>query len=324
MKEGEEWKTVFRTHSDLYEYLVMPFGLANTPSMFQNYINDVLGPDILDVFGTTYVDDILIYSQTLKEHQKHVKLVLSQLQDASLQVDISKCDFEMHQVKYLSLIIQSATEDSRLGSVSMDLAKTDAIKKWKPPASLKEVQSFIAFANFYHWFIKDFAKLASMLTALTKKNVAFKWETTEQCLFESIKKVFSTAPILQHFDLEKECVVETDTSDYISGAVLSQPDHEGVLHSVAFLSHCHLPAECNYKIYNKELLAIVCAFEEWQAELEGSPESVKVISDHKNLEYFMLSKRLSHCQACWSEFLSHFNFKISYHPGSQCKANTLT
>ena len=81
-------------------------------------------------------------------------------------------------------------------------------------------------------------------------------------MFESIKKVFSTAPILQHFDLEKECVVETDTSDYISGAVLSQPDHEGVLHPVAFLSHRHLPAEYNYKIYDKELLVIVYAFEE--------------------------------------------------------------
>ena len=145
----------------------------------------------------------------------------------------------------------------------MDPAKTNAIKEWKPPASLKEVQSFIAFANFYHQFIKDFAKLASPLTALIKKNVAFKWETPEQHTFESIKKAFSTAPILQHFDSEKECVVETDTSDYISSAVLSQPDHEGVLHPVAFLSHHHLPAECNYEIYDKELLAIVHAFEEW-------------------------------------------------------------
>ena len=253
---------MFHTHSGLYKYLVMLFGLANTPSMFQNYINNVLGSDILDVFGTAYVDDILVYSQTLKEHQKHVKLVLSQLQDASLQVDISKCDFEVHQVKYLGFIIQSATEDSQPRSVSIDPAKTDTIKEWNPPVSLKEVQSFIAFANFYRWFIKDFAKLASPLTALTKKNVAFKWETPEQCLFKSIKKVFSTAPILQHFDLEKECVVKTDTSDYISGAVLSQPDHEEVLHPVAFLSHHHLLAECNYKIYDKELLAIVCAFEE--------------------------------------------------------------
>ena len=208
----------------------MPFGLANAPSTFQNYINDVLGPDILDIFSTAYVDNILVYSQTLKEHWKHVKLVLSRLQDASLQVDISKCDFEVYQVKYLGLIIQSATEDSQPRSVSIDPAKTDTIKEWNPSASLKKVQSFIAFANFYHWFIKDFAKLASLLTALTKKNVAFKWETPEQCLFESIKKVFRTAPILQYFDPEKECVVETDTSDYVSGAVLSQPDHEEVLH----------------------------------------------------------------------------------------------
>ena len=103
---------MFCTHSDLYEYLVMLFSLANTPSTFQNYINNILGSDILDVFGTTYVDDILVYSQALKEHQKYVKLVLSQLQDVSLQVDISKCDFEVYQVKYLGLIIQSTTEDS--------------------------------------------------------------------------------------------------------------------------------------------------------------------------------------------------------------------
>ena len=176
MKEGEEWKTAFRTCLSLYKYLVMPFGLANAPSTFQNYINDVLEPDILDIFGTAYVDNIFIYSQMLKKHQKHIKLILSQLQDASLQVDISKWNFEVHQVKYLGLIIQSATKDGQPGSVSMDPAKTDAIREWKPPASLKEVQSFIAFANFYHQFIKDFAKLASPLTALTKKNIAFKWE----------------------------------------------------------------------------------------------------------------------------------------------------
>ena len=144
----------------------------------------------------------------------------------------------------------------------MDSAKTDTIKEWKPPTSLKEVQSFIAFVNFYHQFFEDFAKLVSPLTALTKKHVTFKWETPEQHLFESIKKVFSTAPILQYFDPEKECVVETNTSDYVSGTVLSQPDHEGVLHPVTFLSCHHLLAECNYKIYNKELLAIVCTFEE--------------------------------------------------------------
>ena len=145
----------------------------------------------------------------------------------------------------------------------MDPAKTDAIKEWRLPASLKDMQSFIAFANFYQHFIKDFAKLTSPLTTLTKKNVIFKWEEPEQNSFEGIKKVFSTAPILQHFDPDKECVVQTDISDYVSSAILSQPDHDEVLHLVAFLSHHHLPAECNYEIYDKELLAIVHVFEEW-------------------------------------------------------------
>ena len=86
----------------------------------------------------------------------------------------------------------------------------------------------------------------------------------------------------------------------------------------------HLPAECNYEIYDKKLMAIVRAFEKWRSELEGSPEPINVISDHKNLEYFMSSKRLSRCQARWSKFLSQFNFKISYKPGPQCKADVLT
>ena len=103
----------------------------------------------------------------------------------------------------------------------MDSAKTNVIKDWESQSNLKNIQSFIAFANFYHQFIKDFAKMASSLTTLIKKNIVFKWEEPEQNTFESIKKAFSTAPILQHFDLDKECVVKTDTSDYISSAILS-------------------------------------------------------------------------------------------------------
>ena len=98
--------------------------------------------------------------------------------------------------------------------------------------------------------------------------------------------------------------METDALNYVSAAVFSQPDHEGTLRPVAFMSCRHLPAEYNYEIYDKELMAIVKAFEEWRPELEGLPEPINVISDHKNLEYFMSSKQLSRRQARWSEFLS--------------------
>ena len=302
----------------------MPFGLANAFSSFQNFINDILENDILDIFVTAYIDDILVFSKTLKEHRQHVKTVLSRLQAAGLQLDIDKCKFEVYETKYLGLIIQLTSSDGHSRCVKMDPVKTSAIETWESPKCVKDVQRFLGFANFYRRFIKDFAKLTSPLTAPTRKDKEFQWTPIEETAFQAIKKAFSSAPVLLHFDPEKECIVETDASDYVSRAVFSQPDHEVILCLVAFMSCRHLPAECNYNIYDKELMAIVQAFEERHLELEDSPKQVNVISDHKNLEYFMSFKRLSRRQARWIKFLLCFNFKISYQPGAQCKADTLT
>ena len=287
MAKGKEWKTAFRTCLGLYEYLVMPFEHSNAPSFFQNLLNNVLGNDILDIFVTAYVDDILVFSKTFQKHKKHVKTVLGQIKTAGLQLDINKCKFEVQKTKCLGLIIQATTLEGRPGCVKMDPAKIHAIDSWESLKSTNHVQSFLGFANFYRRFIKDFAKLNSLLTAFTKKSQLFQWTATEESAFQAIKKAFSTAPILQHFDPNKECTMETDASNYVSVAVLSQPNHEGTLRPVAFMSCQHLPAECNYKIYNKKLVAIVRAFKEWRPELEGSPKPISVISDHKNLEYFI-------------------------------------
>ena len=146
----------------------MPFGLSNAPSSFQNFLNDVLGNDILDIFVTAYVNNILVFSKTLQEHKKHVKTVLGRIQAAGLQLDIDKCKFEVQETKYLGLIIQAATSEGRPGCVKMDPAKTHAIDTWESPKSTKDVQSFLGFANFYRRFIENFTKLASPLTALTK------------------------------------------------------------------------------------------------------------------------------------------------------------
>ena len=237
MAEGEEWKTAFRTRLGLYEYLVMLFGLSNASSSFQNFLNDVLGNDILDIFVIAYVDNILVFSKTLQEHRKHVETVLGRIQAAGLQLDIDKCKFEVQKIKYQELIIQTATSESCPGCVKMDTAKTHGIDTWKSPKSTKDIQSFMGlFANFYKRFIKNFAKLAFPLTALTKKNQPFQWTATEESAFQAIKKDFFTAPVLQHFDPDKECTVETDASDYVVAAVLSQPDHKGTLRPIAFMS----------------------------------------------------------------------------------------
>ena len=128
---------------------------------------------------------------------------------------------------------------------------------------------------------------------------------------------FTSELILIHFDPEKEIVVETDASDYVSAGILSQYDDNGILRPVAYFSRKHTPAECNYEIFDKELLAIVKAFENWRPELEGSAYPIDVVTDHKNLEYFTTTKLLSRRQARWAEFLSRFNFKIRYRPGKQ-------
>jgi hypothetical protein len=307
--EGDEWKTAFRTRYGLFEYNVLPFGLSNGPSSFQRYINEALH-EYLDVFCTAYMDDILIYSSTLTEHRQHVKQVLTRLRAAGLQADIDKSEFEVQEVIYLGLIIST-------DGIKMDPEKIKAIYSWETPKRLTDVQAFVGFANFYRRFIDHYSDVIRPLTALSKKDVKFSW--SEQCeqAFRELKKRFTEAPILRHFDSLKPSIVETDASDFVTAGVLSQHDDQGILHPVAFFSKKNSPAECNYEIYDKELLAIVRAFEQWRPELEGNGSGVPidVLTDHRNLEYYMTTKQLSRRQARWSEFLSRFNFVVKYRPG---------
>ena len=254
MAEGKEWKTAMRTCYSLFEYLVMLFELCEASSSFQSYINDILW-DCLDIFVTAYIDDILIYSKNRKDHQIHVQTVLTKLQNTGLQLDIDKCKFNVKEVKYLGLIITK-------GEIRMNSAKVTAIANWEFSTCVKNVQSFLGFANFYWRFIKRFSQLASPLTALTQKDIKFDWSSAAEQAFQALKAAFTSALILVMFDLNKLSTVESDSSDCVTEGVLSQSDSQRVLHSVIYFSTCMSPAECNYDIYNKKLLAIIHAFEE--------------------------------------------------------------
>ncbi|KAH0603205.1 uncharacterized protein H6S33_008209 [Morchella sextelata] len=284
----------------------MPFGLTNASANFQHFINDCVR-DYLDMFCTAYLDDILIYSDTFEEHQVHVEKVLEALQRNGVLLKPEKCKFHTQSTTYLGLIIEP-------NGIRMDPRKVETVKNWTVPKTVKDVQAFLGFANFYRRFIRGFSELASPLTRLTS-----------QIAFNALKEAFTTAPILTHFNPEKEITVETDASDYVSAGVLSQYDDNGTLRPVAYFSKKHSPAECNDEIYDKELLAIIRSFEEWRPELEGAAYPIAVISGHKNLEYFMSTKQLNRRQARWAEYLSRFNFVIKYRPGKQGgKPNALT
>ena len=179
----------------------------------------------------------------------------------------------------------------------MDPAKVDTIINWPTLMNVKDVQSFLGFANFYKRFIYDYSKIAAPLTCLICKDVAFKWSSECEDAFNTLKRAFTSDVILCHYNSDLKLVMKTDASDYVSEGILLQYNENDVLHPVAYFFKKHSPAECNYEIYNKELMAIICTFKEWRPELEGSSTPVEVITDHKNLEYFMLTKQLSCRQA---------------------------
>jgi len=266
MAEGEEWKTAFQTRYGLFESLVMPFGLTNAQSDFQALINDVLRT-YLDDFCTAFLEDIFILSHTLKEHKEQVYKVLQALSQAGLHLKPEKYHFHEQEVKYLGSIITTK-------GIWMDPEKVSCVLSWVTSKNVTDVQCFLRFANFYRRFIKDYSKVVTPLTRMTKKEggkyVPFVWGPEQQAAFDLLKKVFTLAPILRHFDYDQEIIVTTDASDYVSAGILAQYDDEGILHLVAFYSKKDSPAECNYEIYDKELLAIIRAFKKWRPHWQGS------------------------------------------------------
>ena len=313
MAEGEEWKTAFRCRYGLFEYTVMPFGLCNAPGTFQHYMNDTFR-EFLDDFLIVYLDDLLIYSDSRKEHKEHVRKVLTRLREAGLLLKPSKCQFHVTEVEFLGFIVGN-------DGVKMDPAKVESITSWPTPKSPHDVRMFLGLANFYRRFIRGFSDLAKPLTRLLKKdNLArrFRWDSEAQKAFDYLKTAFTTAPILRHFDPELPTTLEADASDYAVGGVVSQVARDdGKLHPVAFYSRTLNPAEQNYEIYDKEMLAIVESLEHYRHLFEGLGQQITIYSDHHNLLWFTETKVYNRRQARWAEKLSKYDFVIHFRPGSQ-------
>jgi len=270
----------------------MPFGLTNAPSTFQDMMNHILS-DLLDVGVLVYMDDILICAKTEEEYDHLVKEVLGRLQAHGLAVSPEKCVWKAQEVEFLGYVI------GRNG-ITMSQEKVEAVLSWEEPKSLSETQSFLGFANFYRRFIKDYSRVARPLTELTKKTERWSRNPEAGRAFNELKKRFTTAPILAHFDIQRPVIIETDVLDFALGAVLSQKDEENQLHPVMFHSRKFQPTEINYEIHDKELLAIVDAFKHWRRYCEGATHQVQVYSDYQNLEYFTTTKLLNRRQARWT------------------------
>ncbi len=312
MASEEEWKTAFRCQYGLFKYMVMPFGLCNASGTFQHYMNDIFCK-FLNEFLVVYLNDLLMYSSTLKEHKEHIRRVLARLQEAGLFLKLSKCEFHTREVEFLGFIIGEHR-------VRMDPGKVKAVTSWLTLKSPHDVRMFLGLANFYRRFIKNFSWLAMPLTRLLTKDrmmKRFQWDERVEKVFKFLKDAFTTVPILSHFNLTHPTVLKVNASDYVLGAVVFQKRSDGLLHPIAFHSWKFNPAELNYEIYDKKMLAIVDSLEHYRHLFKGLGQQITIYSDHHNLLWFTETKVYNRHQARWAEKLFKFDFIIHFRLGKQ-------
>jgi hypothetical protein len=264
----------------------MFFGMTNSPATFQGMMNTIFADLVAEGKVAMYLDDILIFTATKEEHCRITREVLKRLQDNDLYLRPEKCEFEKESVKYLGLIISE-------GQVHMDLAKVAAVKLWALPKNLRNVCAFIGFANFYWRFIKDFAKIACPLHDLTKKDVPWRWTSVEKQVFEALKAVFISKPILTMWDPAHAMRIETNTSAHTTSGVILQLCKDGLWHPVAYQSESLIGVERNYDTHDQELYAIIRVLEDWRHFLEGLPQTFEIWTNHSNLQYWTKAQNLS-------------------------------
>lgn len=230
--------------------------------------------------------------------------------DAGLTIDVKKCAFEAPEVTYLGYIVKAGK------GLRMDPAKIQAILDWQAPTTVKGVRGFLGFANYYRMFIPNYSQIVQPSTALTRKGAKYEWMTECQKAFEDLKERFTRDPILAPFNPEAPTRIEPDASKWAVGGVLlqcqnqsfeEQDDTAAVWQPVAYSSRKNAPAECNYDIHDKELLAIIRCIDEWDLELQSLADPFQILTNHQNLEVFtrVRSKPFNERQISWQERLSH-------------------
>jgi RNase H-like domain found in reverse transcriptase/Reverse transcriptase (RNA-dependent DNA polymerase) len=284
IKEGDEWKAAFKTNRGMFEPLVMFFGLTNSPATFQTMMNNIFQDLINRGHIIIYLDDILIYTETMEEHRQMVQEVLNLLRSHKLYLKPEKCNWEKLEVEYLGHIISGS-------HIKMDPTKIEAISKWKEPQNKKELQSFLGFANYYRKFIEGYGSIAKPMTKLTG-NKPWTWGPDQQKAFDQIKKRMITEPILAIPQRHGKFKMEVDASDYAKGAVLFQ-QQDNKWKTIAYMSNAMTPVERNYEITDKELSAIMTALMHWRHYLIGVEEDFEIWTDHQNLTYFRSPQKLN-------------------------------
>ena len=304
-------KTAFVMPFGKYEFLMVPFGLAQAPAYFQLLMNKVLKGL---KFAMTYIDDIIIFSQDEAQHLEHLEIVFSRLREAGLKIKCSKCDFFKSEIHYLGHLISPE-------GISPLPNKLDSIKHMPAPNSAKEIKQFLGLTGYYRKFVPRFADISRPLTTLTKKDAKFEWTSACQKSFELLKEALCGEPVLKYADTSRPYTLDTDASKYDWAGVLTQPHEETIDgkstttdHPVAFVSGLFRGSQLNWAALTKEAFAIYMSIKKLSFYLTDA--QILLRSDHKPLEKFLLKNTLNSKVNNWAMELEAFNIQFDYIKGS--------
>ncbi|XP_047331390.1 uncharacterized protein LOC124934951 [Impatiens glandulifera] len=299
VREEDIHKTAFRTHSGLYEFRVMPFGLSNAPATFQALMNDIFR-EKLRKNVLVFFDDILIYSTNIELYLEHLEEVLKILTANSLLVKQSKCSFGQKKLDYLGHLISG-------NRVEVDPQKISCIQDWPVPKNIKALRGFLGLAGYYRRFVCNFGVIGKPLHGLLKKGM-FKWSDEADKSFKALKQALMTTPVLALPNFSEDLEVETDASYYGIGAVLMQKGRP-----IAYLSKAISKTHLGFSTYEKELLVVLMAVTKWRHYLYGRYFIIR--TDHQSLKFLMEQKITTVLQQRWLSKLLGFNYSIIYKRG---------
>lgn len=315
VQEEDKEKTAFTCHRGLFEFNVMPFGLCNAPQIFSELMSVVLQG--LDSCALAYLDDILIFSETLEQHEQHIKTVFDRLRKHGLKLKAKKCSFLKEQTQYLGFIIDKT-------GVKPDPNKVAAIRSLPSPTTVREVRSFIGMCSYYRRFVPNFSKIAEPLVSLTKKYAKFKWNPQCQLAFDYIKDSLTVIPLLSYPDPSREYVLYTDASDTAVGACLVQEtddDDQEIIPGIRrekplyYLSHKLSDTQTRWSTVEKEAFAIHFALQKLDHYLHNAKFVIR--TDHKPLKYLLDAPMKNKKIQLWALGIAGYNCTIEYIPGTE-------
>ncbi|KAL4153144.1 hypothetical protein QTP88_000977 [Uroleucon formosanum] len=297
-------KTAFSSDIGHWQYTKLPMGLKNSPPTFQRLMNNVLC-NLIGLKCLVYLDDIIVFSTDLSEHDKRIREVFSRLRTHNLKLQPIKCEFLRKKVIYLG---HKLTEKG----VQPNERKIKSVKTFPIPTTVKEIKSFLGLTGYYRNFVPDYGKIAKPITNLLRKGIEFIWTSECQEAFEKLKIILCNEPLLQYPDFEKPFIITCDASNYAVGCVLSQ----GVIPAdlpIAYASRTLNKAEINYSTTEKELVAIMFGVKQFRPYVYG--QKFTIITNHKPLTWLFIVKDPGSRLLRWRIKLDEFDYEIQYKSG---------